>query len=1225
MDILTPRKALNKAYLKQKINRKEMERFKTNLRKMLSDMNPDESEEYHKNLLNSFLSDTWYKGHYFINTRERTDLVIHTNKKSESEPAVLIETKKPGNRNEMPSKDNINAKAVQELIRYYLHERIDNENLYVKHLIVTDLNEFFIFNENDFDQHIYRDKKIRDAYENYKNSDKDAPFFYEHIAKPLIDRIQDKFTVTWLDVKKAKRLLKTTDPEKEKQLVPYYKILSPAHLLKQPFANDSNTLDRNFYNELLHIIGLKEIKKGSQKLIQRAAENERQPGSLIENTINILDSEGILDFFKRKKDYGETREEQLFNIALELTITWINRILFLKLLEAQLVRYNRNDASFKFLNIETLPDYDALNKLFFQVLAVKPIERQEKVKEEFSKIPYLNSSLFDVSELEGNTIRISNLEDEYMLPYLKQTVLKDAKGKRRTGKLDALQYLFEFLDAYDFASEGSEEIQEENKNLINASVLGLIFEKINGYKEGSFFTPGFITEYMARETIKRAVVQKFNEEKGWELEDFEALKDKIDLGRDGRKEANRIINSLKICDPAVGSGHFLVSALNEMIALKSELRVLSYRDESRVKLYSARVENDELIVEDDDEGAIFEYGLSKQGTIIPEKQAVQEAIFHEKQTIIENCLFGVDINPNSVKICRLRLWIELLKHSYYHHVNEEARDTNNLELQTLPNIDINIKAGNSLISRFSLDTSLASALKRSSWKVEDYRKFVNDYKNAEGKDEKHGLQAMIDQIKKDFRTEINRDDPKQKRLNKLVNELHDKYTGNKLFEDKLTKKQKQDRAKLEKKINNLQAEIDDMKYNEIYRNAFEWRFEFPEVLDDKGNFMGFDLVIGNPPYVNFRDIKNPQEKNIMMTSYSVAEYQSDLFILFIELAYNILSYKGNFGFIVPNTLTNNLNNSKIRKFILKKSSINSIVNTPIGVFPDATVDTVVIISRLPKISKSSLIALSAENQSFNIVDEIKQREFENNENFFFDFLTTSLARNILRKIEKDGVILNSVCESSSGLKEYETGKGDPPQKREDKVNAIFNANTRIDESYRKHVTGGDITNYFVNWKGNYLKYGKCLAAPRESKYFEGPRVIIREIPKNGRLVAAYTEDEYTVKNTAHVFIPNSSYDGRYIVAILNSKLLSFYFVNKFSERDQVFPKAKIGQCRQLPIKSISLKEQQPFIEKVNQILQKKQQDPTSDTSTVEAEIDEMVYDLYGLTEEERVIVEKVGR
>ncbi|MBS3771069.1 MAG: hypothetical protein KGY70_15870 [Bacteroidales bacterium] len=159
MDILTPRKSLNKAYLKQKISRQEMERFKTNLQKMLSDMNPYESEEYHKNLLNTFLNDTWYKGKHFINTRERTDLVIHSDKKPESAPAVLIETKKPGNQTEMPSTDNLDAKAVHELIRYYLHERIDKENIHIRQLVVTDLNNWFVFDENEFDRYVYRNKK----------------------------------------------------------------------------------------------------------------------------------------------------------------------------------------------------------------------------------------------------------------------------------------------------------------------------------------------------------------------------------------------------------------------------------------------------------------------------------------------------------------------------------------------------------------------------------------------------------------------------------------------------------------------------------------------------------------------------------------------------------------------------------------------------------------------------------------------------------------------------------------------------------------------------------------------------------------------------------------------------------------------------------------------------------------------------------------------------------
>ena len=262
----------------------------------------------------------------------------------------------------------------------------------------------------------------------------------------------------------------------------------------------------------------------------------------------------------------------------------------------------------------------------------------------------------------------------------------DDKGRKRTGKIKTLDYFLSFLDAYDFGAEHSSEnslIHENSKTLINASVLGLIFEKINGYKDGSFFTPGYITQYICHKTLRRAVVDKFNKLKGWNCADFEDLKDRIEYGqREVRIEANQIINSIKICDPAVGSGHFLVSALNELIAIKSELGVLQDRQEQpkRIKDYDVRVEQDELVISDED-GDYFKYNPSDTTS-----QRIQEALFEEKQEIIENCLFGVDLNPKSVEICRLRLWIELLKNAYYYR-NEDGKRV----LQTLPNIDINIK------------------------------------------------------------------------------------------------------------------------------------------------------------------------------------------------------------------------------------------------------------------------------------------------------------------------------------------------------------------------------------------------------------------------------------------------------------------------------------------------------------------------------------------------------
>ena len=300
------------------------------------------------------------------------------------------------------------------------------------------------------------------------------------------------------------------------------------HLLKQTFANDSNTLDKSFYSELLHIIGLQETKSGSKKLIERRSDGDRHSGSIIEDAIIQLDSLDKLSRLKNPSRFGITTQERLFNVALALSITWINRILFLKLLEAQLITYHKGNADYSFLNSKRIKSYDDLNGLFFQVLAKKQEDRNSDVKNSFDKVPYLNSSLFEPTDVEQVTLFISNLKDDKEIPLYSQTVLKTNSGKRRSGSLSTLEYLFEFLNAYDFTSEGSEDIQEENKTLINASVLGLIFEKINGYKDGSFFTPGFITMYMCRETIRKAIVQKFNEVKNWQCKDIKDLYNKIE-------------------------------------------------------------------------------------------------------------------------------------------------------------------------------------------------------------------------------------------------------------------------------------------------------------------------------------------------------------------------------------------------------------------------------------------------------------------------------------------------------------------------------------------------------------------------------------------------------------------------------------------------------------------------------------------------------------------------
>ncbi len=808
---LKPRDALNKAFLKVKPVRSEVERFKTGLKTLLEHVNPAESEEFHKNLLTDFLRKTGYDPRYFINTKGRNDLVIHNGDSAKSPVGVIIETKNPSNQNEMLRLDRINVKAMQELLLYYLRERITNNNLELRYLVATNVYEWFIFDAQVFEQCFAKNKKLVELFKGFDDghlSGTKTEWFYKEVAVRFINESLSDLTFTYINLRDYDKELCDGDKENDAKLIPLFKVLSPEHLLKLPFTNDSNTLDKQFYTELLHIIGLTERKEGGKKLIERKPEGARDAGSLLENAIGQLDSLDKISRLEKPQQFGADKSERLFNVALELAITWTNRVLFLKLLEAQLISYHKGDRSYAFLNLEKVGSYDDLNGLFFEVLARTPGERSAEMKKRFGKVPYLNSSLFEPSAIEHAGLFISQIKDR-TLPVHPATVLKDKNGKKRTGELDALEYFFAFLDAYDFTADGAEEIQEDNKTLINASVLGLIFEKINGYKDGSFFTPGFITMYMCRETIRRAVIQKFNQEKGWNCETVEQLADRID----GNAEANQIINSLKICDPAVGSGHFLVSALNELIALKSELGVLCDREGKRLKNYHVEVVNDELFVTDEN-GEFFEYKPKAK-----ESQRVQEMLFHEKQTIIENCLFGVDINPNSVKICRLRLWIELLKNAYY-----KAED----ELETLPNIDINIKCGNSLISRFALDADLKKALKKGKWTIDAYRLAVMSYRNAESKEQKRAMEKLIGDIKGNFEAEIYSNDPRVVRLRKEHGKLFELTQQTQLFE--LSKKEKADWNKKVKEhtaaAEKLEAEIETVRSTKFMKTPLSGALSF---------------------------------------------------------------------------------------------------------------------------------------------------------------------------------------------------------------------------------------------------------------------------------------------------------------------------------------------------------------------------------------------------------------
>lgn len=1239
--------ALNKAYLKLPPTRQQIELFKTNLSYLLKHINDSEGEEFHKNEISEFLKKTYYSPNHYINTKARYDMVIHNGKDNSSSVGVIVEAKSPGNRSEMPTIENLNAKAIRELILYYLRERITNKNLELKHLIATNLYEWFIFDAHEFEKYFANNKSLIKQFTDFeegRSSGKDTFFFYNSIAAPCLENLESEIKFTHFDLRNYEPVIRNDKPEDDSRLIPLFKFLSPEHLLKLPFKNDSNSLDKDFYRELLHIIGLEESKQGSKKLISRASENTRNYGSLIESAISILKNEDCISQVPRPSDFGETKEEQVFNIALELVITWINRILFLKLLESQLVRYNQGDKGFKFLRQDLIPDYDTLNQLFFSILAIPEQDRDERLRDKYCRIPYLNSSLFEPTDLEHKTIRISNLDDGNRLPVLKTTVLRDSLGTRILGEKPTLIYLFDFLDAYNFSSEGSNGIQEENKILINASVLGLIFEKINGYKDGSFFTPGFISQYMCHETITRAVVQKFNETKGWNCASLVDVNNKIE----DKQEANKIINMLRICDPAVGSGHFLVSALNEIISIKSDLKILMDQTGRVLRDYHFEVINDELIVSDP-EGELFEYNSKSQ-----ESQRVQESIFHEKQSIIENCLFGVDINPNSVKICRLRLWIELLKHAYY------KSSTGNIELETLPNIDINIKCGNSLINRYQLDADLREALKSSKWSVENYREAVMLYRNAETKAQKKEMENLISQIKTNFEIEISRNDKSFLKLNKIKGELLSMTAQQGLFlldKEQLGKWNKK-LQKLTKEQATLELHLAEIKHNKIYREAFEWRFEFPEVLNDLGEFTGFDIILGNPPYIRQEELVSI--KSYLQSNFSTFSGTADLYVYFVERGLNLLRENGVFLYILPNKWMLASYGVNLRNWI-KQFSIISIVDFgDLPVFEEAT--TYPCLLEIQKKSPSSNFNTSHINTLAypgSLSDHIKETQYQVSQSQLPDkrwILVDNRSQLLIQKIQAVGIPLNEFVNGNI-FRGVLTGLNEAFVIDETVKTELIKKNPICSEILKPFLLGKDVKRYSQPNNSQWLIFtrrgidislypsilehleqfklrlipkpkdfkGSQWSGRKEGSYkwyeiqdavdyykeFEQNKIIYPNICKKPE----FTFDTLNLfTNQKCFFIPNGS---KYLLGLLNSKL--FFFLYR-----QVLPKLRGGffEPSYIYLKDFPIANTNPSIEiDISSIVDQIMSLSHSDGSKLENEIDNLVYKMYDLNTKEIAQIE----
>lgn len=899
-----------------------IENFEKEINSLLENAPRQDDEEFQKNEINKFLKNAYG---YDCNTNKKVDSAIYVDK----EVRVLIEVKALNNKTEFPkNRENPLSKAFCQMVLYFLEEIEKEKNNSLKHTIICNAHEFFLFDCKDL-LFLNEDKCIKKLYKNYakkEGTDSSKPKFYKDLEQFLQEDFQGELRYTHFNL---------SDDFKELPLI--YQVLSHEVLLKQRKTLDANTLNKDFYEELLYILGLEEQNDKGKILIKPS------------RTQNSL-SDAL------KKQYNNLDDEEV----MALLIAWNNRILFLRLLESLLISFEHFEKPF--LTTENFKDFNALNTLFFEVLAKKNNERLSEIKEDkiLGKIPYLNSSLFDKTPLESKGYEIKSLDNKPLEIYPKSVLKKHEDYQKEKKALPLLEYLFEFLHAYDFTTTPKDIKDNRNTSesrLISPSVLGLVFEKLNGYKEGSFYTPSFITSYMCSESITTIVLDKFNQKYNIECEKLKELKNylKNSYKEDKRKEYLQVLLALRICDPAVGSGHFLVSVLNEMVRIAFKLGLIA----SLPLDATLELENDEILIKFSNKPFIYTRPSSEK----EQSHHIQKELFELKKSIIENCLFGVDINPNSCEITKLRLWIELLKYSYY--IFEEGKNTNALE--TLPNIDINIKCGNSLIFNFPLNSKLTIGQtlefsKNLKAEIKEYKNSVMFYK--EGLGEKAKILQNIAKLKSLIINYFIEQHQAKRHLKESLKAFISEYgdgifdistafgmemlkiarhkDNNYKFVPTLTKKQPSpigvEANKLLIKIKECYETLENLKNSK----TLEWRFEFPEVLDDEGDFLGFDCIIGNPPYIRQEQIR--EIKPLLQKQYpDFYNSTADIYTYFFALSYRLLKDKGFNAFITSNKYARAKYGAQLRELLFKKTTIVSYMElNALKVFENAAVDTSII-------------------------------------------------------------------------------------------------------------------------------------------------------------------------------------------------------------------------------------------------------------------------------------------
>jgi len=702
-------------------------------------------------------------------------------------------------------------------------------------------------------------------------------------------------------------------------------------------------------------------------------------------------------------------------------------------------------------------------------------------------------------------------------------------SKAKKYKEAAVKGLINIFNSYKFTIAENTPVDQEIA--LDPELLGKVFEnllasynpetKTTARKQtGSFYTPREIVGYMVDESL---IAYLKNEIEGWGVSEEELdaklhemlSYDDSNPFQDNQSIQKKIIQALdhcKILDPACGSGAFPMGILQKMV------HILQKVDPENTYWQELQMENavkeTETVFHLDDKEAREQKLLEINEAF---DQQVNDPDYARKLFLIENCIYGVDIQPIATQISKLRFFISLV-------VDQKVDNSkDNFGIRPLPNLETKFVAANTLIGIDRHDRNM-------SFDTPEVKK-----KETELIEVRHRIfAAKTPRTKRKLRDE-------DKRIREEMGKL--------LIADGWASKTASQLVGWDPYDQNMSSDYFDP----------EWMF---------GIMDGFDVVIGNPPYVRPRN-EGAQDINYYRNNYFVANNQLDLFHLFIEFAVGCLKEGGINSYIISNAFLANENTEKLRKFILSKASIEKIIDIKEQVFEGASVDTVVYIftNRKAEHDHNSAYVLIEDNV-FNTKHNFRQSLFSNNPRCNFTISLSAGLQSAFDSIAGTRTTVDSSFFVTTGIKEYQVGKGSPPQTQEDKDGRIFNATSKIDESYMPEIRGKNLKPFVLDWRGEHIKYGSWLAEPRSVEFFKEKKIIIRKIPSRDRQVLAVVEWDVIADQSIYVGKIKGSieFDEYYAVGVLSSVLTHWFFKTLNNETDDLFPQIKTKQFKALPLK-----------------------------------------------------------